>query len=65
MINLRNLVKRPITDKCCENSAQWKGDEASYQAIHNWIIVHYGKAVKCRKCGTRYKGLGSPMCQLP
>jgi ribosomal protein L40E len=52
MINLPNLVqKKPITDKCCENSPQWKGDDASYSAIHNWVIVHYGKAVKCRKCG--------------
>jgi hypothetical protein len=51
MINLHNLVKKPITDKCQENSPLWKGEDASYQAKHLWISQHYGKAVRCQKCG--------------
>lgn len=34
-----------------ENSNNWKGDDATYQAKHNWIYEHYGHPNKCQKCG--------------
>lgn len=30
-----------------ENNPAWKGDEASYEAIHAWIRKKLGKATKC------------------
>lgn len=29
----------------------WKGDEASYTSIHNWVSRHFGKPQECEKCG--------------
>lgn len=28
----------------------WKGDEASYSAIHKWVNSHFGKAFWCTFC---------------
>lgn len=41
----------PLTDKSGEQSNHWKGDDATYQSKHAWIIQHYGKATKCQRCG--------------
>jgi hypothetical protein len=30
-----------------ERNSSWKGDEVGYQALHDWIRLHYGKAYKC------------------
>ena len=30
-----------------EKSGMWKGDNAGYFTIHNWLKRHYGKANKC------------------
>jgi len=32
------------------NHFAWRGDEAGYMAIHDWIKYHYGKADKCEQC---------------
>lgn len=34
-----------------ENHHSWKGDNASYKAIHNWVHLHKGKPKKCEHCG--------------
>lgn len=33
-----------------ETSA-WRGDEASYSAIHKWVNKHFNKPTKCKQCG--------------
>jgi hypothetical protein len=33
-----------------EKHPQWKGDNASYTAIHAWVYRHFGKADKCENC---------------
>jgi hypothetical protein len=38
-----------------ERSYTWKGDEASYAAIHLWASNHFGKPQKCEHCGTTEK----------
>lgn len=30
----------------------WKGNKASYSAIHYWIYRHFGKAKVCTDCGS-------------
>lgn len=30
----------------------WKGDTASYSAIHKWLYAHYEKPTKCQDCGS-------------
>ena len=35
-----------------ENHGQWKGDTASYCAIHNWVRRWYGTPKECSHCGT-------------
>jgi hypothetical protein len=34
-----------------EKAWNWKGDSVGYLALHSWIKRHYGKAIKCEKCG--------------
>lgn len=34
-----------------ENHPNWKGDDASYSAIHYWVRSRKGKATKCEDCG--------------
>ena len=30
----------------------WKGDQASYVAKHEWMVLHFGKPEFCEACGT-------------
>lgn len=32
------------------NNKKWKGDDASYFAIHIWLKTNYGKALRCEHC---------------
>lgn len=34
-----------------EQLYNWKGDSVGYYALHDWLILHYGKAKKCEMCG--------------
>lgn len=34
-----------------ENHPQWKGSEAKYAAIHNWLRRKLGKPKICKHCG--------------
>lgn len=34
-----------------ERNGLWKGDKASYFAIHSWVIRQKGKAKQCIDCG--------------
>jgi hypothetical protein len=34
-----------------ERAANWKGDEASYRALHGYLCKHYSKAGICDECG--------------
>ena len=52
-VKKKMMGKRPQSQK--EKSGMWKGDSASYFAIHIWIVKHWGKATKCDFCG---KGKG-------
>jgi len=38
-----------------ELNGSWKGDFASYSAMHQWIWRQKGKPSKCEKCGTTRK----------
>lgn len=33
----------------------WKGDKASYYAVHAWVARHRGRPQKCEHCGTTEK----------
>lgn len=33
-----------------EDNPSWKGDEASYSALHFWLERHYPKAGRCEEC---------------
>lgn len=47
--------KRPeLTGK---NHACWKGDNAGYEAIHNWMYRTFGKADKCENPECKYPRL--------
>lgn len=34
-----------------ESNVNWKGDEASYAAIHMWMRYHHGSPKLCELCG--------------
>ncbi len=34
-----------------ENQGQWRGEDASYVAKHNWVRKWKGAALMCEKCG--------------
>lgn len=36
-----------------ENNPLWKGDNAGYGAIHDWLKLHFGKPAFCEHCGTK------------
>ena len=36
-----------------EKSPNWKGDKASYGALHRWIRNHKKPPKKCPKCGSK------------
>lgn len=38
--------------KTGEQAGAWKGDKASYSAIHKWVASHYKKSTTCNHCGT-------------
>lgn len=38
-----------------ENHPNWKGDKATYRAIHNWVEVRLGKPMNCSKCNDNTK----------
>ncbi len=33
-------------------NANWKGDEAGYGALHDWLVIRLGKPKICDECGT-------------
>lgn len=33
-----------------ENSSQWKGDEVSYESLHDWVRINYGVPERCEEC---------------
>lgn len=44
--------RRRISEaKCGGHHPLWKGDDASYGAIYNWLRRHYPKAGRCEWCG--------------
>lgn len=41
--------------KHCKNHQppnNWKGEKASYHAVHAWVYRHRGRPQKCEHCGT-------------
>jgi hypothetical protein len=34
-----------------EKNPNWKGNNVSYIALHTWVKRHYGKPIRCEKCG--------------
>lgn len=34
-----------------EKNIQWKGDKASYSAIHHWVNTNFGRIMSCEDCG--------------
>ena len=34
-----------------EKNVNWKGDEASYGSLHDWVSYHKGNEKKCSQCG--------------
>ena len=38
-----------------ENNPRWKGDDVSYQALHNWVASKLGRPTKCDFCGLEDK----------
>lgn len=46
------------TTKHCQEHvppSNWKGEKASYHAMHAWVARHRGKPQKCEHCGTTEK----------
>ena len=41
----------PMYGRIGENSSQWRGDKASYSAIHIWIRKHHPPPTNCMDCG--------------
>ena len=44
-------ISKTLIGKYGKDSRRWKGESASYSAKHMWIIKHYGKEKKRKKCG--------------
>lgn len=36
-----------------EKNPRWRGDEVSYQALHNWVRNHFLRPEKCEGCGIK------------
>lgn len=34
-----------------EENPRWKGSNISYRSLHNWVVYHLGRAIKCTECG--------------
>lgn len=47
---MKELGKLNLQGKERDNQ-NWKGDNATYSAIHDWIRRKLGKANKCEQCG--------------
>ena len=53
--------KKPLVNyvtkycKKCMPPSNWKGENASYEAIHAWVRRHRGKPQQCEHCGTTEK----------
>lgn len=45
-----SLIKKKLLSNP-KNHPQWKGKNASYRAIHGFIVRKFGKADKCDDCG--------------
>jgi hypothetical protein len=41
----------PMDARANEGNPAWKGDEASYSAIHKWLSRHCEKEGVCEECG--------------
>lgn len=54
----RNKMSIAKLGKIGEESNPWKGDSASYSAIHRWLRRHYGNPKKCAHCGKTDGRLG-------
>jgi len=44
------MVSESLTGKYGELARRWKGTNASYYAIHMWVVKHWGKASHCDMC---------------
>ena len=53
--HIQNLSKahKGILQPKGTKSSHWKGNKASYSAIHGWVIRHWGRATKCEHCGKK------------
>ena len=40
-------------NKIKEKHPQWKGEDASYSAIHKYLTATYGKPKRCEECGLK------------
>ena len=47
-------MKKTCRGKLGKN-INWKGEEASYQAKHIWMINNYGSPIRCDHCGKRQR----------
>lgn len=36
-----------------KNNSMWKGNNAGYGAIHDWVRLHFGSPAFCEHCGTK------------
>lgn len=46
-----NLNNKSTTGRIGEKANHWKGDEVSYNGLHQWIRKHLGKPNTCKHCG--------------
>lgn len=44
-------IRKGAKKRSGKNHWAWKGRNAGYRAIHNYIVKRYGKADKCSDCG--------------
>ena len=47
----KETIEKRVAQFRSEKSPHWKGDEASYVAIHMWLRKCFGKADHCDMCG--------------
>ena len=50
---LPHLFKKGVSHNIGEYNSQWKGDKASYRALHSWVEVRLGKPHFCEECGNK------------
>ena len=43
-------VSQSLRGRYGEQARRWKGESASYYAIHTWIVKHWGKPDHCGMC---------------